>query len=70
MRLLPWCVRSHENTWPSSTSAWLAANSSTSEARPTSYSESLRHSPDSSVMVREISSSREAMISPARIRIL
>ena len=70
LRDLPWCVRSQENTCPSSTSAWLAANSSTSEARPTSYIESFRHSPDSSVISRAILSRREAMISPARIRIL
>ena len=35
-RCLPWCVRSQEKLWPSSTSACWAANSSTSQARPTS----------------------------------
>ena len=69
-RDLPWCVRSQEKTWPSSISAWFAANSSTSEARPTSYIESLRQRPDSSVIVRAIASFRAAMISPVRIRIL
>ena len=69
-RLLPWCVRSQAKLWPSSTSACWAENSSTSLARPTSYSVSLMHRPDSSVMMRAIASLRDAMMSPAFIRIL
>ena len=69
-RLLPWCVRSQAKLWPSSTSACCAENSSTSDARPTSYSVSLMHRPDSSVISRAISCSRDAMMSPAFIRIL
>jgi hypothetical protein len=69
-RCLPWCVRSQAKLCPSSTSACCAENSSTSLARPTSYKVSLMHRPDSSVISRASSSRREAMMSPAFIRIL
>ncbi len=70
LRDLPWCVRSQENTWPSSISAWLAANSSTSDARPTSYVRILQAQARFQRDQARQRSLREAMISPARIRIL
>ena len=69
LRRLPCGVRSHENTWPSSRSASLAPNPSTSATRPISYRLSCLERPDSRVMRSDASSVRSRSSAAARCRI-